>query len=139
MLTCPVRLYEVGSSFLTLPIFMLGSHVPLTYLLRLWLPGCVYTDILSRDNHPNFKLFFSLDLWAEGNALGGPSDPTLYHDLLQDFKGHGAYLQGPNGKRTSYSIAVSGACFDVQRSQLSVTLFVYSTNFYFRSIIHQYI
>lgn len=22
----------------------------------------------ARDNYPNFKLFFSLDLWAEGNA-----------------------------------------------------------------------
>lgn len=56
-------------------------------------------NLVDRDNHPDFKLFFSLDLWAEGNALNGPSDPTLYHDLLQDFKGHAAYLQGPNGKR----------------------------------------
>ena len=52
----------------------------------------------ARDNYPEFKLFFSLDLWAEGNAIGRKPDLSLYHDILQDFKGLPAYLKGPNGK-----------------------------------------
>jgi len=52
----------------------------------------------ARDNYPNFKLFFSLDLWAQGNALGGIPNLSHYQALLQDFKGHAAYLQGPNEK-----------------------------------------
>ena len=49
----------------------------------------------ARDNHPTFKLFMSMDLWA----LGVPRDEELdlYHDLLRDFKGHDAWYKGPNG------------------------------------------
>lgn len=49
----------------------------------------------TRDNYPNFKLFISLDLWAEGNAFNGVHI-EYYHDLLQDFLGHPAWLLGPN-------------------------------------------
>lgn len=38
-----------------------------------------------------------MDLWAEGNAYNGV-DIDKYHDLLRDFKGHDAYLKGPDGK-----------------------------------------
>jgi hypothetical protein len=51
----------------------------------------------ARDNYPDFKLYFSLDLWALGNALGGPPVLSEYDAILTDFKGHGAYLQGPDG------------------------------------------
>lgn len=50
----------------------------------------------ARDNHPNFKLFISMDLWAEGNAFNGVHI-DYYHDLLRDFLGHPAWLLGPNG------------------------------------------
>ena len=50
----------------------------------------------ARDNHPNFKLFLSMDLWGEGNAFNGVQI-DLYDDLIRDFKGHDAWLKGPNG------------------------------------------
>ena len=50
----------------------------------------------TRDNHPNFKLFISMDLWAEGNAFEGVHI-DYYYDLLRDFLGHPAWLLGPNG------------------------------------------
>lgn len=33
-------------------------------------------------NHPNFKLFLSMDLWALGNAYGTDPDITKYSDLM---------------------------------------------------------
>lgn len=33
-------------------------------------------------NHPNFKLFLSMDLWALGNAFGTDPDITKYSDLM---------------------------------------------------------
>lgn len=50
----------------------------------------------ARDNHPDFKLFISLDLWAEGNAFNAV-EIDQYSDLLRDFLGHDAWLLGPNG------------------------------------------
>ncbi|KAH8193612.1 hypothetical protein TruAng_012222 [Truncatella angustata] len=50
----------------------------------------------TRDNHPNFHLFMSMDLWAEGNAFN-KVDLEEYHALLRDFKGHPAWLLGPDG------------------------------------------
>lgn len=49
----------------------------------------------ARDNHPNFKLFVSMDLYAAGNASPKQS-VSDYHDLLRDFMGHPAYQKGPN-------------------------------------------
>lgn len=39
------------------------------------------------------------------NLVGGPADLSLYDSLLRDFKGHKAYLQGPNKQSfiSSYS------------------------------------
>ena len=49
----------------------------------------------TRDNHPGFGLTFSLDVWAE---KAGGNHLSLYDDLIRDFKGHPAYMLGPNGK-----------------------------------------
>ena len=61
----------------------------------------------ARDNFPDFKLFISLDLWAEG-ASYGHTEINAYHDILQDFKGHPAYLQGPNGHSFVSSFSSGG-------------------------------
>lgn len=51
----------------------------------------------TRDNHPNFKLFLSMDLWASGASKKGLSPIDDYHSLLADFMGHSAWLRyGPN-------------------------------------------
>lgn len=49
----------------------------------------------ARDNHPNFKLFVSMDLYAAGGA--SPKQSVFdYHELLRDFMGHPAYQKcGP--------------------------------------------
>jgi len=48
----------------------------------------------TRDNHPDFFLYISMDTWAAGNANKWPVD---YYQILADFKGHDAYYKGPNG------------------------------------------
>ncbi|EKG13545.1 Glycoside hydrolase family 71 [Macrophomina phaseolina MS6] len=48
----------------------------------------------TRDRHPKFKHFFSLDLWAAGGAGKRLED---YDGLLRDFMGHAAYQKGANG------------------------------------------
>lgn len=42
---------------------------------------------------------------AKLDLVGGPADLSLYDSLLRDFKGHAAYLQGPNKQSflSSYS------------------------------------
>ncbi|OCL08544.1 glycoside hydrolase family 71 protein [Glonium stellatum] len=42
-------------------------------------------------------LYFSLDIWASGNAGRGIYPTNDYHALLQEFKDHAAYYKGPNG------------------------------------------
>ncbi|EKG13600.1 Glycoside hydrolase family 71 [Macrophomina phaseolina MS6] len=50
----------------------------------------------TRDNHPNFKLFISMDLWAAGDTKPKQS-ATDFLSLVKDYKGHGAYqLAGPD-------------------------------------------
>lgn len=51
----------------------------------------------ARDNHPDFKLFLSMDLWAEGNAFN-EVEIDQYDSLITAFKDHDAYHRGPNGK-----------------------------------------
>jgi len=48
----------------------------------------------TRDNFPDFKLFISMDVWA---TKSGGWDVHNFDKLLGDFKGHPAYLKGPNG------------------------------------------
>jgi len=49
----------------------------------------------ARDNHPSFKIFISMDVWA--TKVGGNS-LTIYNSILARYKGHSAYYQGPDGK-----------------------------------------
>lgn len=63
----------------------------------------------ARDNHPDFKLYFSLDVWAAGDAHKGPTD---YASLLRDFKGHDAYYKGPNGFSMVSTFADGGLTAD---------------------------
>ncbi|KAL1624390.1 hypothetical protein SLS56_007794 [Neofusicoccum ribis] len=44
----------------------------------------------TRDNHPDFKLFISMDLWSDKNL----SD---FDSFFTDFLAHDAYYKGPNG------------------------------------------
>ncbi|KAH7046817.1 glycosyl hydrolase family 71-domain-containing protein [Macrophomina phaseolina] len=44
----------------------------------------------TRDNHPDFKLFISMDLWSAKNL----SD---FDQFFTDFLAHDAYYKGPNG------------------------------------------
>lgn len=52
----------------------------------------------TRDKHPNFKLFLSMDCWACGNAFSGPCPLDEYDTILTGFLGHAAWLHGPNGQ-----------------------------------------
>ena len=61
----------------------------------------------ARDNHPHFKLFISMDLWAEGNAFN-KVEIDQYYDIFRDFKGHPAYLQGPDGNGFVSSFSSGG-------------------------------
>lgn len=52
----------------------------------------------ARDTHSGkFWLFFSLDVYASGVDGKGVYPTDDFHDILRDFKGHGAYYKGPNG------------------------------------------
>jgi len=64
--------------------------------------------------YPNFHLFLSMDLWANGNAFNGVQINT-YKKILRDYKGHPAYLQGPDGKSFVSSFS-SGGLNDVDWS-----------------------
>lgn len=44
----------------------------------------------TRDNHPDFKLFISMDLWSQKNL-------SNFNQLFTDFLSHDAYYKGPNG------------------------------------------
>ncbi|KAL1618872.1 hypothetical protein SLS54_006987 [Diplodia seriata] len=44
----------------------------------------------ARDNHPDFKLFISMDLWSQNDTLN-------FDGFFVDFLGHEAYYKGPNG------------------------------------------
>ncbi|KAK0645359.1 hypothetical protein DIS24_g7965 [Lasiodiplodia hormozganensis] len=44
----------------------------------------------TRDNHPNFKLFISMDLWSNNDTIN-------FDGYFTDFLGHDAYYKGPNG------------------------------------------
>ncbi|OJD38735.1 glycoside hydrolase family 71 [Diplodia corticola] len=44
----------------------------------------------TRDNHPDFKLFISMDLWSQNDTLN-------FDGYFVDFLGHDAYYKGPNG------------------------------------------
>lgn len=75
----------------------------------------------ARDNYPDFKLFMSMDLWAEGNAFNGV-DPDKYNDLLEDFRDHNAWLQGPDGNpflSTYSSGGMTGPNWTAWKSQWS--------------------
>jgi hypothetical protein len=58
-------------------------------------------------NHPNFHLFLSMDLWAEGNAFDSVQIDK-YQTLLADYKGHPAYLQGPDGNSFASTFSSGG-------------------------------
>ena len=72
----------------------------------------------TRDNHPNFKLFFSLDLWAEGNAFNGVHIEK-YDSIIRDFKGHPAYYTGPSGKSFFSTFSSGGLTNDNWKSWLN--------------------
>lgn len=44
----------------------------------------------TRDNHPDFKLFISMDLWS-------PKNLSDFDQFFTDFLAHDAYYKGPNG------------------------------------------
>jgi hypothetical protein len=48
----------------------------------------------TRDNHPTIQHFISMDTWA--TKVGGNS-LEVFKGVLQRYKGHAAYYQGPNG------------------------------------------
>lgn len=48
----------------------------------------------ARDNHPSFKLFISMDLWAAGDTEPKQSAKDFV-SLIQQYMTHGAYQRGP--------------------------------------------
>jgi hypothetical protein len=58
-------------------------------------------------NHPNFHLFLSIDLWAEGNAFDSVQI-NKYQTLLADYKGHPTYLQGPDSNSFTSTFSSGG-------------------------------